>query len=413
MGFLDRFLPERRGTVFADSSIPVSSDSIVQIFNGLGGVSASGVVVNIDKALGVPSVWAAVNFLSGTMAGLPLNLYKRTKDGRERVRNGLATILHDAVNDGMSSFDWRKYTFDQIFTGGRGFTYIERNASGSVVNLFPLNPENMEVERDGLRKTYIYKSDGKTTVYAENEIIDLPFMLRSDGLKHRSPIMSNKDAIGLAISATEYGSRFFQNGGVPPFVVTGGFQSGGSMNRASDDLDAAVKKAAKDARQALVLPSGLEVKPIGADPEKSQLVELQRFVIEQIARVYSLPPVFLQDLTHGTFSNTEQQDLHLTKHTIRRWIEAFEQEINLKLFGRVSNRLFAEFNLDGLLRGDFATRMGGYATGIQNGVLKPNEARRKENLPDDPAGDMLMIQGATVPIAKQMSLDLEGNQDEV
>jgi HK97 family phage portal protein len=124
-------------------------------------------------------------------------------------------------------------------------------------------------------------------------------------------------------------------------------------------------------------------------------------MIEQIARIYSIPPTFLQDLTHGTFSNTEQQDLHFTKHTIKRWIEQFEQEMNLKLFGRNSNSQFVEMNVDGLLRGDFKTRMDGYAQGIQNAILTPNEARRRENLPDDAGGDGLLVQGATVPLGQQ------------
>lgn len=110
--------------------------------------------------------------------------------------------------------------------------------------------------------------------------------------------------------------------------------------------------------------------------------------------------MFLQDLTHGTFSNTEQQDLHFVKHTLKRWVEAFEQELNLKLFGRQNKRYFVEMSMDGLLRGDFKTRMEGYGTAIQNGVLKPNEARQLENRPDDPAGDVLLVQGAMVPIAQ-------------
>lgn len=404
---------EERATVYPNGSISVSADNFSQIFGGIiGGQSASGVNVTIDSALGVPAIFAAVNFMSGTMAGLPLNLYKRSNDGRERVKNGIATVLHDAVNDSVSSFEWRKYTFDQVFTGGRAFTYIERNGAGKVVNLWPLEPELMTIKKDGLIKTYHYKqSDKKPIIYEASEIIDVPFMLKSDGLTHRGPIMTNKDTIGLAIASTEYGSRFLQNGGVPPFIVTGGFTSGGAMARAADDIESAVKKAAKDSRQALVLPSGLDMKPIGVDPEKSQLIETQRFMIEQIARIYSLPPTFLQDLTNGTFSNTEQQDLHFVKHTIRRWIEQFEQELNLKMFGRNSNRLFAEFNLDGLLRGDFSTRMTGYATAVQNGIMKPNEARRKENMADDPNGDSLMIQGATVPIGNQLKLPLEGIAD--
>ena len=410
MGFLDRFKAEKRATVYPNGSIPVSDPRIAEIFGGIFGAhSSSGITVTIDNALGVPAIWAAVNFLSGTLAGLPLNLYKRTDEGRERVKGPLATILHDAPNDETSSFEWRKFLFDGVFTGGRGFTYIERNASGVVVNLWPLDPASVTVKKDGLRKTYRFKSGSQDIIYDASEIIDIPFMLKMDGVNHRGPINSNADVIGMAIAATNYGSKFFQNGGVPPFVVTGGFQSTGAMQRAGNDFEAAVKKAAKEERQALVLPTGLEVKPLGADAEKAQLVELQRFSVEQVARIYSIPPTFLQDLTNGTFSNTEQQDLHVTKHTIRRWVEQFEQEINLKIFGRKSNRLFAEFNLDGLLRGDFPTRMDGYAKAIQNGIMKPNEIRRKENMPDDPDGEKLMIQGATVPISNQLSLPLEGN----
>jgi HK97 family phage portal protein len=150
----------------------------------------------------------------------------------------------------------------------------------------------------------------------------------------------------------------------------------------------------------MALPVGHELKSIGFSPEQMQLIELQRFCIEQIARIYSLPPVFLQDLSTGTFSNVEQQDLHFVKHTLRRWIEQTEQEMTLKLFGRTSD-LHIRFNLDSLLRGDLLTRMQGYSTAIQNGIRTPNEVRDLEELEPMPNGDDLLIQGATVPMGNQ------------
>lgn len=114
-----------------------------------------------------------------------------------------------------------------------------------------------------------------------------------------------------------------------------------------------------------------------------------------------MPPVFLQDLTHGTFSNTEQQDLHLVKHLISQWAQAFEEEMNLKLFGQRNGGRYVEHNVDGLLRGDFKTRMEALASGVQNALLTPNEGRALENRPDKPNGDDLMIQGATVPLGTQ------------
>jgi HK97 family phage portal protein len=379
-------------------SVPISSPKILQVF-GINEYSAAGEHVTVNTALGVPSVWAAVNFLSGTMAKLPLDLYRRKRDGsRDRVSSPLATLLHDAVNDDMTSFAWRKYLFEQVLTEGRGLSFIERNARGSVINIWPLElSKTTIVRRDGLR-FYEYKGGTHKVTYAANEVIDLAFMLLPDLLKHRSPILCNKEAIALAQALTKYGGKFFSNGGVPPFAIKGNFQTEQAMRRAMDDLDAAVKKAASEQRQALALPEGLDIEQIGVNPEDMQMIEAQRFCVEQIARIYSLPPTFLQDLTHGTFSNTEQQDLHFVKHTVTQWVEQFEKELNLKLFGRSRTSLFVEINVDGLLRGDFKTRMEGYARGVQSGVYMPNEARRMENRPDAEGGDQLFMQGATVPI---------------
>ncbi|WAX93187.1 phage portal protein [Aminobacter sp. NyZ550] len=401
---------EQRASI-EDPKVPISASNIVE-FLGLHGISASGKRVTIDNALGVPPVWAAVNFLSGTLAGLPCVLYRKTGKGREKVNGGLAAILHDAVNEETSSFDWRKSFFDAVFTGGRGLTFIERSASRKVSNLWPLDPTKATVKRVDGRKSYEYRDGRRTHVYAASEVIDMAYMLHSDLLRHRSPILTNKEAVGLAMAVTDYGAKFFNNGGVPPFVLTGPFNSPGALARSSTDMEQAVREAAEKRKLALSLPTGHEIKSIGADPEKSQLVELQRFIIEQIARIYSLPPVFLQDLTHGTFSNTEQQDLHLTKHTLTRLAKQFEQELNLKLFGRWNNRQYVELNLDGLLRGDFKSRMEGNARAIQTGQLTPDEAREMENRPaTGGAAGELHMQGAMMPIDKLGQLPARGLGD--
>ena len=403
MGMLDWLRRDKRASI-EDPRVPISNQNILS-FLGLDEMASAGERVTVDSALGVPAVWAAVNFLSGTIAGLPLNVYRRTGEGRQRVNGGLATLLHDAVNDEMSSFEWRKYVFDQVFTGGRSVSFIERADSGRILNIWPLEPQYVTVCMDRGRKFYDYNNGLQRARYSAGEVIDIPFMLTEDRCLHRSPILSNKHVIGLAQAATKYGSKFFASGGVPPFAIEGPFQSPAGIQRASADLAEAIRTASKENRMALPLPSGHTIKNLGVDPEKSQLVETQRFQIEQIARIYSMPPTFLQDLTHGTFSNTEQQDLHFVKHTIKRWIEQTEQELNLKLFGRGSNSRFVEFNVDGLLRGDFKTRMEGYAQAIQNAVMKPQEARRRENLPDDPQADLLLVQGATVPLGQQSGED--------
>jgi HK97 family phage portal protein len=381
--------------------VPVSAANFLEFFGvGGGSGSAAGVAVTVDNALGVPAVWSAVSFLSGTLASLPLHVYRRKGEGRERVRGALATLLSDAVNDEMSSFDWRKYAFGQFFTSGRSVSFVERNAAQRVMNIWPLETKSVTVKRGAAGREYHYRDGSAVKVYRADEVIDLVYMPKPDLCGHYSPIRQNRDVIGMAIALTQYASKFFQNGGVPPFAVTGNFQSTAAMKRAADDLAESVRKAAREQRQALVMPSGMEIKPIGADPEKTQLILAHRFIIEQIARIWGLPPVFLQDLTHGSFSNTEQQDLHFVKHCLLLLAKQFEQELNLKLFGRTSTVQFVELNVDGLLRGDFKTRMEGYASAIQHGVMMPNEARRRENQADAPGGDRLFVQGAMVPIDK-------------
>lgn len=366
---------------------------------GIGGAhSVSGATVSVNTALGVTAVWCAVNFLSGTIAGLPLKVYRKADEGREEVKGGLSAILHDAVNDETTSFQWRKGRFDSVFTTGRGFTYIERNNSGAVVNLWPMDPANVKVEIKGGRRVYTLSESGvPSKVYSANEVIDTAFMLLPNMVGHRSPIFTNRNAIGMAIDATAYGAKSFQSGGLPPAAIQGNFQSEEAARRASTQISAAMAKNASEGKPLIALPIGHELKSLGFSPEQMQLLDLKRFSVEEVARIYSLPPAFLQDLTNGTFSNTEQQDLHLVKHTVKRWVEQDEQEMNLKFFGRGSD-LYVEYSMDGLLRGDIKTRMESHAAAIQNGIYSPAYAAQKENAPHHEEADQIFIQGGTMPI---------------
>lgn len=383
---------EKREATFTQSE----PRSFAQIF-GLSGSTS----VSMDEALGVPAVWAAVNFLSGTIAGLPLNVYERDSKGvKKKVKatpaNPVVGMLHSAVNDGYSSFQWRFDLFNAVFTEGRGVTYIERDDRERPINLFPMPDVTVKRLPNG-RKEYETSAGGVKRTYDQSEVIDLTFMLKADLLTHRSPLRQCAVAIGKAINANKYGSKIFNNGGMPAFALEGPFGSGKAATRAGDDVAEATKAAARKGGNVLAIPLGHSLKPLGTDPEKMQLVETQGFGVVEAARIYQMPPTFLQDLSNATFSNSEQQDLHLVKHTLKRWVEQAEAEMNLKLFPRGSNR-FVEFNVDGLLRGDYKTRMEGNSTAIQTGQLTPNEARAMDNREPLAGGDTLLIQGATVPL---------------
>jgi HK97 family phage portal protein len=377
------------------ATMSVASPTFMEFFNLDGSAS-----VGPEKAMGVPAIWAAINFISGTIAGLPLNVYSRDSKGNKKKagpKDPVQIMLHSAVNDDLSSFQWR---FDMFSTGvlteGRFVSYIERDENDVPINLFPLPGATVQRLANG-RKRYTYSGGGKKVSYDQSEVIDIPFMLHSDLLSHRSPLRQCAVSIGKAVNSNEYGSKLFKNGGLPAFTLQGPFNSEKSAVRAADDIADATKEAARRGANVLAIPLGHKLDPLGGDPEKLQMIETMRFMIAEVGRIYSLPPVFLQDLSEGIRSDVEQQDLHLVKHTLRRWLEQLEAEMTLKLFGRGSNR-FVEFNVDALLRGDFKTRMEGNSQAIQTGQLTPNEAREMDNRPPLAGGDVLLIQGATIPL---------------
>ena len=398
MGILNRMRAESRASI-ENPRVSLASPEAFAIIFGDAHKSATGIEVTTEAALGVPSVWAAINFISGTIAALPLQLYRQ--DGLAR-NDPLYSILHDVVNDDqVTSFKWRKQMMYCALTRGRGFTYAERNNAKRVANLWPLDPATVTVRRTNSRTVYEVKDGPRTIVYQASEIIDIPFLLCGDGVSHMAPIATLKNALGLAIAMEIYASQFFQNGGVPPLALHAPMTSGAAMTKATEAFQEAVRNAHGQGKGVIYMPIGHELKSIGFNPEQGQLTEARLFQLQEIARIYGLPPIFLQDLSRATFSNNEQQDLHFVKHTLTQWLELWEQELNAKLIGGRNTSRYIEFNVDGLLRGDFKTRMDGYAQGVQNGFMTPDEVRALENRPaKGGAADGLFVNSTIVPIEK-------------
>lgn len=396
MNLIDRLLGREERSSPENPTVPVSAANFMQFF----GVQTGSLrTVTTDQALEVPAVASAVAFLSRSLANLPLHAYRDRggDNGSEKLGGALQRMLNEAPNPQWSSFGLRQYFWQQVFTEGRGLAVIER-AARDATYLWPLDVTKTTVKRQGGRKVYRY--DGKD--YDGADVIDVPFMLKADQLSARSPLVMGGKTIALAIAMRDYAGGFFAGGGVPPLALVGPMPAGAdAVKRAQNDVKRAIEGAKAREEAVFPIPAGYELKPVGFDPEKGQMTDAFRFMVEEIARLFNLPPVFLQDLTRGTFSNTEQQDLQLVKHLISHWAKALEEELNLKLFGPTSNRRYCEHNLDGLMRGDFKTRMEGLAQAVNTALLTPNEARALDNRPAMPNGDELYIQGATVPLGSQ------------
>lgn len=395
MGVFDLFRSEKRDS---PESIK-SSATAAEIFAFFGLDSRSLPSVTADSAMRVPAYAAARNFLSSSMANLPLHAYRMDGKATKRLGGSLQRILNEAPNAEWSSYAARKYFWSGVFgERGRGLFYIERGSTGPTA-LYPMDPTKTTVKRVGLQRVYEWNDAGEKKVYQAADVIDVPFLLKADQLSTYSTLLNGERAIQLALAMNEYGSQFFAGGGVPPLALVGPMPAGPeAMKRAMGDISRAIDTARQSDKPIVNIPPGYELKPIGIDPDKGQMTDARRFQIEEIARVFNLPPVFLQDLTHGTFSNTEQQDLHLVKHLIAQWAKALEDELNLKLFGAENNRRWCEHSLDGLMRGDFKSRIEAMASGVNSALITPDEARALDNRPPMDGGDKLYIQGATIPL---------------
>ena len=375
----------------------------------LGGTT-SGKEVTERSAMQMTAVYSCVRILSEAVAGLPLHLYKYTDSGGKAMAldHPLYHLLHDEPNPEMSSFVFRETLMTHLLLWGNAYAQIIRNGKNEIVALYPLMPNKMSVDRDEngrLYYTYYRGSDEaiKNKDFAvtlqPSDVLHIPG-LGFDGLVGYSPIAMAKNAIGMAIACEEYGAKFFANGAAPggvlehpgtikdPQRVRESWQStfGGSGN----------------ANKIAVLEEGMKYTPIGISPEQAQFLETRKFQINEIARIFRVPPHMVGDLEKSSFSNIEQQSLEFVKYTLDPWVIRWEQSIMRSLFFEdEKKKYFVKFNLEGLLRGDYQSRMNGYAIGRQNGWMSANDIRELENLdriPAEDGGDLYLINGNMLPL---------------
>ena len=366
------------------------------------GGSAAGKRVNERSAMQMTAVYSCVRILAEAVAGLPLHLYRYKEDGgkEKALDHPLYLLLHDEPNPEMSSFVFRETLMTHLLLWGNAYAQIIRNGRGEVMALYPLMPDRMAVDRDDKGQLYYeYTTSADDAPISKSSIVRLKPSdvlhipgLGFDGLVGYSPIAMAKNAIGLAIATEEYGSKFFANGAQPSGVL----EHPGTIKDPQRVRDSWMSQfgGSANSNKIAVLEEGLKYTPISISPEQAQFLETRKF---QITRIFRVPPHMVGDLEKSSFSNIEQQSLEFVKYTLEPWLVRWEQSIQRTLFSAdEKKRYFVRFNVEGLLRGDYASRMNGYAVGRQNGWMSANDIRELENLdriPAEEGGDLYLING--------------------
>lgn len=382
-------------------------------FSFLFGGTTSGKAVNERTAMQTTAVYACVRILAEAIAGLPLHVYRyRSDGGKERIPfHPLYHLLHDEPNPEMTSFVFRETLMSHLLLWGNAYAQVVRNGRGQAIALYPLLPSKMDVSRASNGElVYKYYRDvdessinpqGGYVTLRKDEVLHIPG-LGFDGLIGYSPIAMAKNAIGMSLATEEYGATFFANGANPggvlehPGVIK-------DIQRVKDSWNSTYQGSG-NAHKVAVLEEGMKFQAIGIPPEQAQFLETRKFQINEIARIFRVPPHMVGDLEKSSFSNIEQQSLEFVKYTLDPWVVRWEQSLQQALLLPSEKiELFIKFNLDGLLRGDYQSRMNGYSVGRQNGWMSANDIRELEDMnriPSEEGGDLYLVNGNMLPLSQ-------------
>ena len=356
MGFFTKFFQTR--------AAPKNSTSGAA-YSFFMGTSAAGKSVNERSAMQMTAVYACVRILSEAIAGLPLHMYRYEADGSKKkaIDHPLYRILHDEPNPEMTSFIWRETAMSHLLLWGNAYMQIIRNGKGEVIGLYPLMPSRMKVDRDSKGRLYYeYQTmsedaptmKGAVVQLDPSEVLHIPG-LGFDGVVGYSPIAMAKNAIGLSIAAEEYGSKFYANGAAPSGVL----EHPNVLKdpaKVRDSWNAAFGGSSNSHRVA-VLEEGMKYTPISINPNEAQFLETRKFQIDEIARIFRVPPHMVGDLEKSSFSNIENMSREFVTYTLDPWVCRWEQALSRALLSDGEKKqYFFKFNVDGLLRGDYASR---------------------------------------------------------
>lgn len=357
-----------------------------------------------ERALQISTVWACVRLISSVTSCLPLDVFETEKDNRQKVGldNPLARLLRYSPNQYMTAQEFRECMTMQLAFYGNAYALMERNSAGDVISLLPLNSVNMDVRLEGKKIVYRYKRDSEYANFTQKDIFHLKGF-GFNGLVGMSPIAFAAKTAGVAVAMEDQQRDFYANGAKSPKILSTGDKVLSKVQR--DQLEENFKEIAGGPvkKRLWILEAGFDAKDIGVSPQDAETMASRKFQVSEIARFFGVPPHLVGDVEKSTSWGTgiEQQNLGFLQYTLEPYLTRWEQSIWRWLVkpGDIS-RIHAEHNLDGLLRGDSASRATFMTTLVNSGQRTVNEMRRLDNLPPLPGGDVATRQSQNVPITE-------------
>lgn len=369
--------------------------------------TATGIAVNPDTAVTNVAVLACLIVRSEALMLMPAHVYEAVGRNREkRADHPVAQLIADAPNPLLSSEEfwrWKQITED---LRGNAYARIEWRG-GQPIALWPMfgqEPQVLAGTPSNPTVMYRYHGDDFTAAgdYLPRDIMHFKGpLLSGDPYKAKSMIQQTRETIGLGIATEQFFARFLGQGNhFPMYLETDTVLTDEDMKalRAQMDKSAGILPAGVTR----IFDRGLKVKQNPMSLKDADLSTQQRFLLEQVCRIFRVPLPMVQDLTHGTYTNSEQADLWLSKYTATPIAKSTEGVIRRKLFlPSERSRYYAKFNVNAMMRGDFATRTAGYSVLINCGVLSPNEARALEDWNPYEGGDEFRVPLNTEPAGSE------------
>ncbi len=361
--------------------------------------------VTPESAQSVAAVYGAVALIAEAIGSLPLRLYRRGTNGDRNIatEHPLANVLHRAPNDMQSPQEFWEYLVSCMLLHGNGYARIERGWDGQVRSLTPLAPERVNIMRKGdTIGGYEYTNkDGQRERLIPADVFHLRHRAGSDPLVGVSPITAARSVIQLAQSEAQHGQSTFDNG----TRASGTLSMPGVLK--PDQRTALATSwqsqyaGGANAGKVPILESGVVFNPISMSLDDSQWIEARAFSVQEVARLFKLPPLMLADMTGANYSVSSEMNRWFCTHSLARHLSAIEGAINRQLLTPVAARsLYSEFNLEGLLRGASTERAAFYSSAIASGWMKPSEARKLENMPEIAGIDDLVSTTTAVTAAQ-------------